>query len=422
MRSFELRILVLHPRLDDFNDEIKILQSNLKVLKPLPEKFELPWICEIRYANAEKQLDAMITLRYIPKGDDPEPSKIIETLCDNLFRIGDNISLESIRNGVEVLFKPLVGTENNDVDQAFLRSFIISMGKSLAGDLAFKTPKTLGNNFFTRQPERWFMGPMKAVMTLEECVQGLGRFLELVPPRTISSTNRHATAFIDRPPSESVEIYDEAQKVEIVLRIMRGGGVIAKVLEEVFWRSCIFLTIALWRRNGLLDDDERLLKFAERMAKEFNINNLPTNWNNKDYATGFITTNRALIVEDMHNMMKAVRKRRNIPNENQATEDDSAHQASPDHNVQQGTVVEVNGQNLLQTSISSAGGESALGEVDSSSAISETEDSTSDLPGHLGQFYIPEPPESSGWGSVDGADSESSGLYTPTELSNNWGG
>ncbi|KAF4950558.1 hypothetical protein FGADI_8117 [Fusarium gaditjirri] len=532
MRSFKLRILVLHPLLDDSNDEIEILKSNNKVLQSLPGKFELPWICDMSNADAEAQLDAMITLRYIPNGDDPDLSKIIETFCDNLFCIDGKTSLESIRNGEEVLFKPLVGTENNAVDQIFLRSFIIGMGKSLTEDLTFKTPMTHGTNFLTRQPSRWFMGPMKSAVTLAECVQGLGDFLELIPPRTISSTEPHATAFIEHPITESLEIQDTAQKVGMVLSIMRGGCVVAKILDEsgkdgqisplnidtavtslnssieqtgqlfkladtetkayedkrdkwllftvlsviafaggclipaagpaitvarvvcigggtlstagcgyktweewcnmndsdkvrktvrklrqVLCSSWVYLSIALWRQNGVLYDEERLFEFAERIASEFGIRNLQTNWNNEAYATGFITNNRVIIAEDMRSIMEAVRKRRHISNENQPTGDDSTYQDSPDRNVQQGTMVDIRGQNLLETTIASGEGESTLVEPDSSSAIAETGDNTSKQHGHLSKSCIPEMSEPDLLGGFDGADSEFSGLYTPTELS-----
>jgi hypothetical protein len=64
MQSFKLRILVLHPRLDDDNDEIKILEANDKVLKPLPGKFSSPWFCEIRHANTEERVDAMVSHQF----------------------------------------------------------------------------------------------------------------------------------------------------------------------------------------------------------------------------------------------------------------------------------------------------------------------------------------------------------------------
>uniref|UniRef100_A0A0D2XKT3 Uncharacterized protein n=1 Tax=Fusarium oxysporum (strain Fo5176) TaxID=660025 RepID=A0A0D2XKT3_FUSOF len=461
------------------------------------------------------------------------------------------------------------------------------MGKSLTEDLTFKDPETLGNNFFTRHPVRWFMGPMKAVVTLAECVQGLGQFLELVPPRTIASTNYHATTYIEHPPSESVELQDTAKRVEMVLRIMRRGAVTTNLIEEgllqlvrldegelnraindasqfldnttevllstldtvlgkgkapvtigtrsdehegemsldsiniavdslkssieqtgqlfkladeetaaykntckkwagftalslipiaigcsipgasvaataarvvcigggaiptavcgyktwkewwswddsdqvrklvakvhqVFCCTWIFLTIDLWRRNGLSDDDERLLEFAKRMAEAFGINNLRNNWGSNDYATQLITKNRSLIAQDMRNIMDAVHKRRNIPRESQSAGEDSAHPVNPDHNVQQQTVVEINGQNLLQSSISSAESEPTLSELDSSSAISETDDSTAGLHGRLNEFLIPAPSESNGWGSVNGSDLDLSGSHTPTEVSNYW--
>src|SRR6266542_389893 len=61
MLSFEFRILVLHPHLDDVNDESQILEVNEKVLKPLPQKFSNPWICEFLHADVEKGLDATVS-------------------------------------------------------------------------------------------------------------------------------------------------------------------------------------------------------------------------------------------------------------------------------------------------------------------------------------------------------------------------
>jgi hypothetical protein len=165
MRSFELRILVLHPHLDDVNDENRILEANERVLRPLPQKFSNPWICEFRHASLEQGLDAMITFRRLHRADDPEFHKILDTFCDDLFRVSGNTSLESISNGQDVLFKPVV-VENNDVDQAFVRSFVISMGKNLTEDPTFREPQTLGNNFFTRDPVRWFMGPYDLTTSL----------------------------------------------------------------------------------------------------------------------------------------------------------------------------------------------------------------------------------------------------------------
>jgi hypothetical protein len=74
---------------------------------------------------------------------------------------------------------------------------------------------------------------MKAVVTFTECVQGLGRFLELIPPTTIASTNDHATAYIKHPPAETAEVQDTTKKIEMVLYILREKRVTAELFEEV---------------------------------------------------------------------------------------------------------------------------------------------------------------------------------------------
>jgi hypothetical protein len=74
---------------------------------------------------------------------------------------------------------------------------------------------------------------MKAVVTVAECVQGLGRFLELIPPRTIASTDDHATAYVKRPHAQAVELQDTTRRIDMVLDILRGGNVTAMLLEEV---------------------------------------------------------------------------------------------------------------------------------------------------------------------------------------------
>ena len=99
----------------------------------------------------------------------PKFREIFDTFCDDLFFRGGENSLESIRNGQEVLFKPEVNIAD-DVDQAFLRSFVISMGKSLTGHVTFTSLQTLGNNFFARDPAEWFMGPYDLTVSLH--VQG----------------------------------------------------------------------------------------------------------------------------------------------------------------------------------------------------------------------------------------------------------
>uniref|UniRef100_A0A0D2YFH4 Uncharacterized protein n=1 Tax=Fusarium oxysporum (strain Fo5176) TaxID=660025 RepID=A0A0D2YFH4_FUSOF len=154
----------------------------------------------------------MITFRRLRRADDPEFCKILDTFCDDLFRVSGNTSLESIRNGQDVLFKPVVG-ENNDVDQAFVRSFVISMGKNLTEDPTFREPQTL--------------------VTVAECVQGLGRFLELIPPRTIASTVHHATSYIERSPAQTMELQDTTRRIKMVLGILRGVDVATRLLGEV---------------------------------------------------------------------------------------------------------------------------------------------------------------------------------------------
>jgi hypothetical protein len=78
----------------------------------------------------------------------------------------------------------------------------------------------------------------------------------------------------------------------------------------------------------------------------FNVEKLLTNWGSEGYATEILSNNRAIIAQDIHNIIEAVHKRRDIPTENQSTEDKSAHTASPDHNVQEKAVEEINGQTL----------------------------------------------------------------------------
>ncbi|KPA36242.1 hypothetical protein FLAG1_11006 [Fusarium langsethiae] len=557
----------------------------------------MQWLVTNSVAVRSLRNDLQITLRRIVQPGEPKFCEIIDTFCcDHLFRVGSDKSLESIRNDQEVLFKPMVDTENNDVDRDFLRSFIISMSKGLTGGLIFKDPQALGNNLFTRNPVKWFMGPMKAVVTFAECVQGLGRFLELIPPRTIASTDDHATAYIKHPPAEAAELQDTTKKIEMVLYILREKRVTAELFEEVgllqlvdldkaelykainnasqlldkttkelvstldtllgecelegemsldsiniavnslknrieqtgqlykladeettvhrkacfkwafftilslvasyfitggtvaassacaaglgvgaistvvggcntwkewnnvndsdevrklvskvskvFRQSWIFLTIALWRHNGFPDDDEKLIEFAQSMAEVFKVEELLTNWGSEGYATEILSNNRAIIAQDIHDIIEAVHKRRDIPTENQSTEDKSAHTASPDHNVQEKAVEEINGQTLSQNDVSGAESELTMHGLDASSVNSETDGSTAGLNGDLDEiripslsesnewesgtnksveFWIPSPCESNGWESGSGeSDLDFSGSHTPTEGSNYW--
>jgi hypothetical protein len=120
----------------------------------------MQWLVTNSVAVRSLRNDLQITLRRYVEAGEPEFCKIIDTFCcDHLFRVGDDKSLESIRNDQEVLFKPMIDTENNDVDQDFLRSFIISMSEGLTEGPTFKNPQALGNNLFTRDPVKWFMGP-----------------------------------------------------------------------------------------------------------------------------------------------------------------------------------------------------------------------------------------------------------------------
>jgi hypothetical protein len=123
----------------------------------------------------------------------------------------------------------------------------------------------------------------------------------------------------------------------------------------------------------------------------------------------------------MRNIMDAVSKHRNIPRENQPAEDNSAHTSSPDHSVEEKTVVDINGQDLLQNNISRTESEPSVGGLDRSSVISETNGSTAGLNDDLNEFWIPSPSESPGWESgADESDLGFSGLHTPTEGSNCW--
>ncbi|EXK23294.1 hypothetical protein FOMG_19925 [Fusarium oxysporum f. sp. melonis 26406] len=74
---------------------------------------------------------------------------------------------------------------------------------------------------------------MKAVVTVAECVQGLGRFLELIPPRTIASTVHHATSYIERSPAQTMELQDTTRRIKMVLGILRGVDVATRLLGEV---------------------------------------------------------------------------------------------------------------------------------------------------------------------------------------------
>ncbi|KNB17560.1 hypothetical protein FOXG_15062 [Fusarium oxysporum f. sp. lycopersici 4287] len=495
----------------------------------------------------------MITFRRLRRADDPEFCKILDTFCDDLFRVSGNTSLESIRNGQDVLFKPVVG-ENNDVDQAFVRSFVISMGKNLTEDPTFREPQTL--------------------VTVAECVQGLGRFLELIPPRTIASTVHHATSYIERSPAQTMELQDTTRRIKMVLGILRGVDVATRLLGEVgilqlvnldegalhgaindasqfldetaehlvstldilleqgnkggemslariniavsllkssieqtlqlykmadtetaayrkarnkwagctalslaitvaswfipggpaiqkttrvmgalstvgcgyktcrkwgdmkdsdqvrklvfkvhqvFHQSWIFLTVALWRHNGLPDNDERLVEFANRMADAFNVQDLLTQWGSEDYATQILNTNRTMIAQDMRDIVDAVRIRRNISGESQPAEGNSAHTDSPDHNVQENIVEETMGQDPLQNNVSGVESAPTMGGLDSSSVNSETDCSTAGLDDIPDDFWFPSLSESHEWESgADGSDLDFSGLHTPTEESNYW--
>lgn len=413
---------------------------------------------------------------------------------------------------------------------------------------------------------------MKAAVTVTECLQALGCFLELIPPRTITSTIDNATKYIRRTPAQARELED-TRNIEMVLDIMRGGNLAAMFLQEVellklvdlneaalhsaindasqfldetteqlvstfdtlldqyshhkgemspasietavnslkscieqtgqfykmadtethaykkarntwalftvlslaatvascfipggpvalkvvalcggvvptticgcktynrwcdmknsdevrklvdkvyqvFRHSWIFLIIALWRYNGLPDDDPRLVEFAQRMAEVFDVHSLLENWASNGYAQQTLSTNRDLIAQDMRDILRAVGQRRTVPAENQRAEATSAQTASPDHDIQEKTVLKTEGLNVSQSNASTAESRSNVGGLAASSVDPESNGSSAELRNDLS---IPSLAESHVWeiGS-DESDLDYSGVRTPSEGSNGW--
>ncbi|EXM12622.1 hypothetical protein FOTG_18884 [Fusarium oxysporum f. sp. vasinfectum 25433] len=388
-----------------------------------------------------------ITFRRLRRADDPEFCKILDTFCDDLFRVSGNTSLESIRNGQDVLFKPVVG-ENNDVDQAFVRSFVISMGKNLTEDPTFREPQTLGNNFFTRDPDesrsdrrrmrartrqvfgayptqndRLYRPPRHELYRTLSCtdygasgynekdqdgpwhtkrsgcsyqvtrgsfnldegalhgaINDASQFLDETAEHLVSTLDilleqgnkggemslariNIAVSLLKSSIEQTLQLYKMADTETAAYRKARnkwagctalslaitvaswfipGGPAIQKTtrvmgalstvgcgyktcrkwgdmkdsdqvrklvfkVHQVFHQSWIFLTVALWRHNGLPDNDERLVEFANRMADAFNVQDLLTQWGSEDYATQILNTNRTMIAQDMRDIVDAVR-------------------------------------------------------------------------------------------------------------------
>ena len=69
----------------------------------------------------------------------------------------------------------------------------------------------------------------------------------------------------------------------------------------------MFLTIVELRSYGLGDNDNRLIRFAERMAEAFNIRNVMENWSNPIYNEQYLQSERISMQRDFHEVTAQVR-------------------------------------------------------------------------------------------------------------------
>ncbi|KFA55233.1 hypothetical protein S40293_09650 [Stachybotrys chartarum IBT 40293] len=331
MQSFRLRILALYPHLDGVINEEQFFRANQKISERLSERFSDPSFYEFQNAVADKGLNQIITFcRIHTQYGNSDFNGILNAFCDDLFRPQSKRSLECIRNGQDVLFKPYVNLQSN-VDKAFIRSFAISMSKCLTENPIYEVPQTHDNKLFTHHQATCLMGPydlipvplyihgwdanqprMNAIVTVAECQQGLSQFLDLIPPRTVASTAEETTLFGTGSPAQSGELEDITRRIRVVFALFRGANVDNSVLSDT-------------RHNGLPLDDERLINCSNRMAEAFNVRDLLENWNSEGYAAEFLSTNGSLIVKDVSDIMDAVRGRRNTQQATQSAGDASAH-------------------------------------------------------------------------------------------------
>lgn len=77
----------------------------------------------------------------------------------------------------------------------------------------------------------------------------------------------------------------------------------------VFYETWLFLTLVLWRQNGMSDSHEGLVAFAEKMASTFDIHDLLQNWADSNFINAALANHKQAIANSMRDLQRSVDNR-----------------------------------------------------------------------------------------------------------------